>query len=123
MAGGAVDFSAAIGVLPLEILAPSAMAGGAADFSADDRKRQKKRKKKLRWLNNKKKKRLQAATPSFSHQATSPSMANQETSQEDHCKGMSLCVFNQCGFCGWCARGNYDCTCCEGATSLFGYAL
>ena len=47
MAGGAADFSAAIGVLPLEILAPSAMAGGAADFSADDRKRQKKRKKKL----------------------------------------------------------------------------
>jgi hypothetical protein len=61
-------------------------------------------KKKKRWRKNKKR-RINA------HQATSPSMIHQE--------GKTLCVFHQKGFSGWCARGNYDCTCCEGATINF----
>jgi hypothetical protein len=38
---------------------------------------------------------------------------------ENPCKGMSLCVFHQREFNGWCARGYYDCACCEGATLYF----
>ena len=134
---GMVDGAAvgALGVLPAEILAPSAMAGGAGHFFNQDHHsvsavaggaghffasqnhssvsavalktdaqiaRQKEKKK--RWRKNKKR-RINA------HQAISPLMIHQE--------GKTLCVFHQKGFSGWCARGNYDCTCCEGATINF----
>jgi hypothetical protein len=121
VAGGAGDFLAHF-LGNQEHSSVSTVAGGAGDFLANqdhssvsavvtlktDAQIARQRKKKIRWRKNKKR-RINA------HQATSPSMIHQE--------GKTLCVFYQCGFCGWCARGNYECTCCEGATSIFGYAL
>jgi hypothetical protein len=125
VAGDAADFSAVDGVsslkpatVPVELHVSSTVAGGAADFSAvdgvvvlykkTDAQTNRDKRKRKRNRENKKKKRREAL-----------SVITPINLEENPRKGMSLCVFHQRGYNSWCARGYYDCGCCEGATLNF----